>query len=276
MKLKNTCGNVFRNLAFDKPENSLSLIRAVRKNENLLRVHYVFKSHSESLTGNFVYTFKQSRIIFNRAFGKIDDMRNATERRAGFVERDVSVRADAENLNILLHFFEKGVISVALRLSVCRFAVFDVGIRKVYIDMIEKIISHKIDVALVARYVKPRVLVEVYGFNLFIARSVLVVVFDHIFIKTYGGGTRCETDNGFGVGFNHVRHNFKSLLTHFIVIFRYNNLHFFVSPIKLHYIYYGRVKSSRITIISFCLLPPKKPRLCSARLFCSFRPAFLF
>ena len=276
MKLKNTCGNFFRNLAFDKPENSLSLIRAVRKDENLLRVHYVFKPHSESLTGNFVYTFKQSRIVFNRAFGKIDDMRNAAERRAGFVERDVSVRADAENLNILLHFFEKGVISVALRLPVCRFAVFNVCVRKVYIDMIEKIISHKIDVTLVARYVKPRVLVEIYGFDFSVTRSVLVVVFDHIFIKTYGGGTRCKPEYRVGFVLYDFRHDSECFFAHFIVIFRYNNLHFFVSPIKLHYIYYGRVKSSRITIISFCLLPPKKPRLCSARLFCSFRPAFLF
>ena len=119
-------------------------------------------------------------------------MSNAAERSSGFVECDMPVGTDAKNLNVLLHFSEKGVISVAFRLSVRRLTVFYVGVFKIDIYMIEKIVSHEIHVALIARYVKPRVFVKVYRFYVFITRSVFVMIFNHVFVKTDGRGSRCK------------------------------------------------------------------------------------
>ena len=120
-------------------------------------------------------------------------MRNASERSPRFVKRDMTVGTYAEYLNILLHNGKKGVVSVAFRFSVRRFTVFDISVFKVYIDMVEEIVPHKVDVTLIARIIETRIFVEVYRFNAFITRTVFLVVLYHIFIKTYGGRTRSES-----------------------------------------------------------------------------------
>ena len=229
MELKNACGNGFGDFALDEPVNRFCFVRAVSHNEDLFRVHNVFKSHGERLTRHFVDGREHTRVVLDRAFGKIDDMRYAAERSTRFVERDMSVRADPEHLNILLHGRKKRVVSVALRLTIDGFAVLDIRVLKIDIDMIEEVVAHKVNVTLIARIVESRVLVEVDGSDLLVARAVFLVVADHILVKPDRGGSRCESENRFGVGFNDGFHYFERLHAHFVVVFCDNDFHFIFS-----------------------------------------------
>lgn len=99
-------------------------------------------------------------------------MCDAPEGRSGLLKSDIPVGTDSGAPECPAGIFSRSaLLPVALRLSVRRLAVFDIGIFQIYVDMVEKIMPHKIDVALIAGIIQPRIFVQIGGADLFIAGS---------------------------------------------------------------------------------------------------------
>ena len=91
MLTQNCCGNILANFTENELANGIRLALSVGENDNFLCIHNIRKPHCERLARNFVLGRKKARIVFNCAFGKVNNVSNGVEIRSWLVERDMSV-----------------------------------------------------------------------------------------------------------------------------------------------------------------------------------------
>ena len=87
---------------------------------------------------------------------------------AGEIRTEISKRSGLPFDNILLHCIKKGVVSVALCLSALGNTAWKIGICKVDINSVKKVLAHKVCIALIMVGSKSNILIKIYRFYILI------------------------------------------------------------------------------------------------------------
>ena len=172
-------------------------------------------------------------------------MRCAVKGGVWFVETDVSVASQPQNLHVLCVVLQKLMVSCTFLLQVACQTVGQMGVFLRQIHLVEQVAVHKMYVTLLVVFSQSDIFVEVDCFHLLERKFLLTAKLRQNFVQSQRGGTRCQTQNG-GRFFPHnVGYNVGGNLAHFLIIFHNLYFHFFTS----------------CTLIIFCLplnctLPP--------------------
>ena len=182
-------------------------------------------AHRERLPRHFVGACKEARIVFDRAFGKRDDVRTAPEGRMGFVEGDMPVAAKPQKLDVARHRIEKRVVAGALPFFIFRHAVFDVGLLGSDAQTLKQVMTHEVGIALLVRGGQALVLVEIDGADVFVICAVLFLILDEAGIQPEGRRARRKPQNGVRGVLYDREHHLGGFFGKFFVIFCDNDLH---------------------------------------------------
>ena len=188
-------------------------------------MHDVAYTHCQCATGYVVDVGKHTSIVANCAFGKFDDVRVAVKRCVGLVKTDVSVTTDAEDLNVLRMLLDKGGVACALLFGIGGKSVGNMGVFAIDVDVIEEVVRHKVNVALVAVFPQTDVFVKVYAAYVCKTKLLFVAVVGKNFVHAYGRAARCKTQHGVRIAFYHVGNKFRRNLAHLVVVVNNNDFH---------------------------------------------------
>ena len=134
-----------------------------------------------------------------RALGQSDLKALAREFIRRLVERDVTVPADAEELNINAALgSDCSGVALAFGLGVC-VAVKEVDILLLYINKREKILVHKSVVAVFVILRQIAVFIKVEGADLCKGHLARLILLNKILIGGHGGRARCEAEHAVGL-----------------------------------------------------------------------------
>ena len=136
------------------------------------------------LTGNIINVSEKTGVILYCVFRKVNKVCNGAEGCTGLVKADMSVGAETKKLNILLHSIKKRVVSVALSLSALSNTAGKICICKVNVYSVEKILTHKVSVALIVLGSEGNVFIKVNGLYVFVGCAVFKMILYHIVVCT--------------------------------------------------------------------------------------------
>ncbi len=114
--------------------------------------------------GHFLFAAEEAGVVAHRFVGERFEPRAAAQRRAGLVEGDVPVAADAEDLQVDASFVgDHPLVLLAVGGEVERPAVGHVRVARVDVDVIEEVLLHEVAIAVRVGGTEAHVLVEVEG-----------------------------------------------------------------------------------------------------------------
>ncbi len=164
MVLQGRAGAHRGNGTLDESGNGILLPGTEGEQNDLLGVHDRADAHRHRLRGDFVDlpAEEETRIVLNRLLGQDLRMRPASQGAAGFVEGDVPIRADTEQLNINASGGGDGIlVCLAGGCDVLGETIGDVRPRLVDVDVVEELRLHEVVIALVVLRRETEVLVQI-------------------------------------------------------------------------------------------------------------------
>ena len=213
--------HVVHNQALD----GVSLGQAGGDQNHALGGHDVAHAHGDGGGGNVLLLLEETGVGVDGALGQLLDVSNADQMVAGLVEGDVTVVADAQQLQVgnaaLTNLgFQLG--SVGFRVT---HALGNVGVGLVDVDVIEQVGVHEVAVALVVGLGDAAVLIQIHGVYLREVHLAGFVGLDQLLVHGYGGAAGGQAQLAVGL----LVHQFADHIGHigaaFIVAFGNNNFH---------------------------------------------------
>jgi len=221
MELKHTSLTGGGRIAFECVVNGLRLIFA-RGNENArARLHNAADAHGQRLGGHLGNIFEEAGVILNGLAGKLRYVGIVDKGVAGLVKADVSVGADAKDLNV----GAAGAVQLSLITAGFLFGIGSVAAGNVngffgQIDMIEKVLSHKAQKALGGSGINGVILIQIVGIHLGKADFTRLIGADQFFIKRNGGGAGGKTQKKFGLFLHFFHHDTGGVAGDLLFIFK--------------------------------------------------------
>ena len=119
------------------------------------------------MTRNVAFLFEEASVCTDGRLMQINHVSCFFKGRSGFIEADMTVKTDAEQLEVdAAEGFDECIIFSAFFGKVIGATVGNVGVLATNIDVVKEVGLHKVAVALVVASVKADVFVKVYrGYN---------------------------------------------------------------------------------------------------------------
>ena len=219
MSLERGSGAELGHRALDAALDGVLLVLAEREEDDLLRLADRADAHRERALrdGLHVALEEEAGVVLHRRRGEVDDRGAALEGRAGLVERDVSVAADAEHLDVdAAGLLDLGLVGLALLRRILGESVEDVGVGELDVDLLEEVLVHEVAVALVVRAGEPVVLVEVPALHLLVGDLLRLDGLGHLVVHEDGRRAGREAEHGLRVlldgGGDHVSRELGGLM----------------------------------------------------------------
>ena len=185
--------------AFDHVFDGADFGGAEGEQQAASRVENGADAHRERVLRHRVEGTEDGAIIAECLFGEDLDPRARTQRAGGFVETDVAVAAEAEELDVDPAGVENALfVTAALGVKIGRRAVGHVGALWVDVDVAEEIFPHEIPVGLVVRAGEADILVEVKGRHAAEIEPFVAVETDEFLIEAERGAAGGEAEDGVG------------------------------------------------------------------------------
>lgn len=202
MRLKGGCGAELGHRSLDAALDRVGLALAEGEQDARLRLADRADAHRERAGRDFLFLAleEQAGVVLDRGGRQVHAACAALERGAGLVERDVSVAADAEHLDVdAAGLLDLGLVGLALLVEVLGETVEDVGVGELDVDLLEQVLVHEVAVALVVGSGEPDVLVEVPALDLLVADLLRLDGLGHLIVHEDRGGARREAQDGLRV-----------------------------------------------------------------------------
>src|SRR6266508_3924629 len=155
------CGEIDGLLARAQPCDRIAFSRAAREQNDLARFEDGSNAHGDRVRW-YRLIEKKCGVGFARGLAQRDDVRSRFEWRSGLIERDVTIRSEAEKCQSeTAGAFDGALVTFAFDFEMGRTAVRDVRILRINIDAPEQVLLHEAEVTsgMVAR--NADVLVEI-------------------------------------------------------------------------------------------------------------------
>ena len=213
---------------FDEANHSVLLTSTEGEEHDLLGVHDGANAHGDGLGRHFfnLATEEEASVVLDGLLGEHLRVGAASEGATWFVEGDVAVGTDAEELDVDTTSGGDGVfISLAGGGDVGGETVRNVGLGLVDIDVIKELGLHEVVVALVVFGSETEIFVEVEALAILEGDFASLVGFSEQLVHLHRGGAGGQAEDGFGVGLHLVDKDFGGELATFIRILNDRNFH---------------------------------------------------
>ena len=98
MQLQHARGDLLCDRAFQSVLDALGLVFADRHQDNTSGMHDALDAHADGMSGDLVDGLEKSLVGLPGGIGELNDVRQAPERSSRFIESDMAVDPDAEQL----------------------------------------------------------------------------------------------------------------------------------------------------------------------------------
>ena len=163
MELKDRSGHFGCDRTEEGTLNDIFFRFAVGDEQDFLCLHNGTHTHGDGLARNVAFVFKEASVCLDGRFMKIDYVSCFFKNGSRFVESDVTIKTDAEQLKInTAEGLDASVVVSALFCKVFGAAVGNERVLKANVDMVKEVGLHKVTVALIVISGKTDVFVKVY------------------------------------------------------------------------------------------------------------------
>ena len=167
--------------------------------EDSARVEDGADAHGESVLRHVFEGAENGTVILEGLLGEDFYPRAGAQRAGGFVEADVTIAPQTEQLDINATRIEDALfVTAAFDMHVLRRAIGDVGVLLINVDMLEKMLPHEPVVGLIMGGRQTDIFVEVEGCHPTEVQILLAVETDQFPVEHQRGATRGEAEHGVG------------------------------------------------------------------------------
>ena len=155
-------------------------------------------AHGDGASGNLLFFGKVNGVVVACLFAEIHNAGSRVAGGAWFVESDVAVGANAEDLEVDPTSFDDGGFigaTIGIEVRVSNGAVRDVDVVGEDVDVIEELLMHELPVAVWIGAIQAKVFVEVEGGDRSEGKLSCGMEFAERFVKLDGGATSGEAEN---------------------------------------------------------------------------------
>ena len=196
VQLEDRCGNFGGDGTEERAMQDVLLQLTVGDQNDLLCLHDRDHPHRDCLSRHLIFVFEETGVCADGGLVQIDHVRALDEYAGGLVEADVTVNADAEQLQVdAAQALDACIILGTLCIHILGTAVGDEGVFGTDVDVVEEVGLHEVTVALRIVFGQSRVLIKVDGGYLGEIEITLVVPIGELTVDTEGRGAGCQTDN---------------------------------------------------------------------------------
>ena len=204
----------------------LRLSVAVGHDEDPLGGHDGADAHRERLARHVVDAVEEAAVGLDGGLGEVHAVGALHEGVTGLVEADVTVVANAQELEVLVAGGGDGrVVLGAGGLVVLHQSVGHMGVGLVDVHVIEEVHVHEVAIALLVIAGQAAILVEVVGLDLGEVEIAGLVGGNEVLIGPDGRGARGKAEHAVGLEGNLRRDDGSGLAAHVLVILSANDSH---------------------------------------------------
>ncbi len=211
VKLESGTGTNCGERTFDHVFDGADFRGTEREEQAAARIKDGADAHRECVFRHGVEGAEDRAVITERLLGEDLNPRARAERAGGLIEADVTVAAEAEELDVDAARVEDALfVAAALGVKIGRRANGHVGALLVDVDVAEEIFPHEIPVGLVVGAGEADILVEVERRDPAEVEALVAMQADELLVKTERSATGGEAEDGFGFFADDPGDNFRA------------------------------------------------------------------
>ena len=204
----------------------LGLVGAAGHQQDTLGGHDGTDAHGVSVGGHIFLLLEEAGVGLDGGIGQGDLVGVLHELLGGFVEADVTVGAQTQQLQVgTAHRSDHRVIAGALLLGIGVHTVGDVAVGLIDVHMVEQVGAHEVGVALVMVFVQAHILVQIDGGDLGEVQITGLVLGDQLLIGAYRAAAGGQTEDAVGLQLDLSGDDVGGLAAQILVVFRYDQSH---------------------------------------------------